>query len=102
VADAPLDELEDDERPCSLYLGSAGVIWALWTLGTSLDVEAVLASALARYRAVPDFGEEAHAPSLLWGETGLLVVAATIVRAPRTARGSVSSSARTGSTRRGS
>ena len=74
----PLDDLEADEFVCSLYLGSAGVIWALWKLGSSLDGSAAIAAALARYRAVADFGAEAHPPSLWMGETGLLVVAETI------------------------
>ena len=74
----PLDDLEADEFLCSLYLGSAGVIWALWKLGSSFDGSAAIAAALARYRAVADFGTEAHPPSLWMGETGLLVVAETI------------------------
>lgn len=74
----PLDDLEDTARVCSLYLGSAGMIWALWTLGSSLDARAAIAAAIERYRAVPDFGAEAHPPSLWMGETGLLVVAATL------------------------
>ncbi len=71
----PLDDLEADEFVCSLYLGSAGVIWALWKLGCSFDASAALTAALAHYRAVPDFGAQAHPPSLWMGETGLLVVA---------------------------
>jgi Lanthionine synthetase C-like protein len=74
----PLDEVGSDERFGSLYLGSAGMVWALWKLGASFDYSAVLRSALERYRAEPDFGGEAHAPSLLMGETGLLVVAARV------------------------
>jgi len=74
----PLDDLEADEVVCSLYLGSAGVIWALSKLGSRFDASAALAGALARYRAAADFGAEAHPPSLWMGETGLLVVAETI------------------------
>jgi hypothetical protein len=74
----PLDDVSEDERFASLYLGSAGMIWALWKLGTSLDVSAAVRSAIERYRVEPDFGPDAHAPSLWMGETGLLVVAARI------------------------
>src|SRR5581483_7872268 len=62
----------------SLYLGSAGIVWALRELGSSLDLSSLLARALERYRAEPDEGEAAHAPSLWMGETGLLVVAARL------------------------
>jgi lanthionine synthetase-like protein len=74
----PLDEVDDHERLCSLYLGSAGMVWGLWKLGSSLDVRTAISTALVRYRAAPDFGAHAHAPSLLMGETGLLVVAAGV------------------------
>jgi hypothetical protein len=74
----PLDDLGDDERPSSLYLGGAGVTWALWRLGSSLDCRPTVAAALERYRAAPDFGDMSHPPSLLMGETGLLVVAAVV------------------------
>jgi hypothetical protein len=54
------------------------MLWALAKLGSSIDTRAMLAVVLERYRASPDFGEEAHAPSLWMGETGLLVIAAGI------------------------
>jgi len=72
----PRDEPADGEHWSTLYLGSAGMIWALRELGSSIDLEALAVRAIDRYRAVPDFGELAHAPSLWMGETGLLVVAA--------------------------
>ena len=72
----PLDDVREDEHFASLYLGSAGMIWALARLGSSLDCAAALGAALERYRARPDFGAEAHAPSFLMGEVGLLSVAA--------------------------
>jgi Lanthionine synthetase C-like protein len=72
----PLDDLSEQERFTSLYLGSAGMIWALWKLGASFDGSTAVGSAIERYRAEPDFGDHAHAPSLWMGETGLLVVAA--------------------------
>ncbi len=74
----PLDELEPDERFCSLYLGSAGMVWALHRLGSSLDCGAVLSRALEHYRTAPDLGRDAHPPSLWMGETGVLVVAEVV------------------------
>lgn len=71
----PLDELDEEGPVASLYLGSAGTIWALHELGSSLDLPALIARSLDHYRAEPDFGEQAHAPSLWMGETGLLLVA---------------------------
>jgi hypothetical protein len=71
----PLDELREDEVHTSLYLGSAGMIWGLWKLGSSLDAPAAIAMALDRYRETPDFGSDAHPPSLLVGETGILAAA---------------------------
>jgi Lanthionine synthetase C-like protein len=71
----PLDDLPEDERLACLYFGAAGVIWALSRLGSSLDAPAAIASALDHYRAAPDLGAMAHPPSLLAGETGVLVVA---------------------------
>jgi hypothetical protein len=54
-----------------LYLGSAGIIWALRRLGSSLDLDALAAEALYGYRQTPNAEEPA---SLLTGETGLLVL----------------------------
>ncbi|HEU5361887.1 MAG TPA: LanC-like protein [Gaiellaceae bacterium] len=60
----PQDEL-------TLYLGAAGMIWALRRLGSSLDLDALAADALRRFRAL----EQPETPaSLLVGETGLLVL----------------------------
>jgi Lanthionine synthetase C-like protein len=74
----PLDDLAEDERVCSLYLGTAGMVWALAKLGSAVDLGAIIDAAIERYRAVPDFAELAHPPSLWMGETGLRVVAAAI------------------------
>jgi len=78
----PLDELDEEGPLTSLYLGSAGMIWALHELGSGpepwdcqLDLSRLLARALDRYRAKPDLGGQAHPPSLWMGETGLLLVA---------------------------
>jgi hypothetical protein len=71
------DEWEGfDSSSSSLYLGSAGMIWALRRLGSSLDLPSLAAGALERYRSGPDFRQDAA--SLWMGETGLLVVAAKV------------------------
>lgn len=54
------------------------MIWALHELESSIDAPAMVSCAIDRYRALPDFGGEGHAESLLLGETGLLVVAARV------------------------
>ncbi len=74
----PLDDLPEQARLCTIYLGSTGVIWALRQLDSSIDWRELIAGLIDRYRASPDFAEdgEAHPPSLWMGETGLLVVAA--------------------------
>ena len=71
----PRDEVGRDRAMGSLYLGSAGMIWGLWQLGTELDCVAALTAAIRRHRTAPDIDERTHAPSLLLGETGLLLVA---------------------------
>jgi hypothetical protein len=72
----PRDEPEEEDEVWSgLYLGSAGMAWALWKLGSGVDAAAVLTHALGRYRTTPDFTQDPHPPSLLCGETGILVVA---------------------------
>ena len=71
----PLDDLSEDELLSTFYLGSAGMIWALGKLGSSLDSAAAVTVALERYRMAPDFDADAHPPSLWMGEAGLLVVA---------------------------
>ena len=71
----PLDEIAAGRPLSSLYLGSAGTIWALHRLGTSLDLRALIGQAISRYRRKPDFDPVAHAPSLWMGESGLLTVA---------------------------
>jgi hypothetical protein len=71
----PLDDVREDEVLCSLYLGGAGVVWALSKVGSSLDFRAAVASVIERYRSPTRSEEEEHGPSLLLGETGVLVVA---------------------------
>jgi hypothetical protein len=71
----PRDDPEEGEVWSGLYLGSAGMAWALWKLGSTFDGPGAVANALERYRATPDFAEDPHPPSLLCGETGILVAA---------------------------
>jgi hypothetical protein len=66
-ADTPLVPWD----PFTLYLGAAGIIWAVRRLGSSLDLDARAAEALRGYRETPNVDEPA---SLLDGESGLLVV----------------------------
>jgi hypothetical protein len=71
----PLDDDDDDlaEGLTTIYLGSAGMIWALHRLGSSLDLAVLADDALRRHRERPDFDDAA--PSLWMGETGILLVA---------------------------
>ena len=62
--------------PTTLYLGAAGMAWALHTLGSSLDLGALVARAVERWREEPDFG--APAPALQMGESGLLLTARVV------------------------
>ena len=80
----PLDEAEDEpplQRPATLYLGAAGVIWALHTLADAGAAELrrdwgeVVATLPEQYRAEPDFPDEGVVPSLWFGEAGILLVA---------------------------
>jgi lantibiotic modifying enzyme len=76
----PLDD--EGEAPRlgfnSLYLGSAGVLWALWYLQRKgvvklrLDAAENMQRADAAYQAHPDTGEVV--PSLFLGEVGILLV----------------------------
>jgi len=68
----PADEVDDS--PNTIYLGVAGMSWALDELGSSGWGDAVL-DALDRYRREPDMGQEwAYAPSYLGGECGIALV----------------------------
>jgi hypothetical protein len=70
----PLDDEGEDlhDGLTSIYLGAAGMIWALSKLGSSLDLAGLAETALARYRVRPDFEES---PSLLMGESGIALTA---------------------------
>jgi hypothetical protein len=70
----------------NLYVGAAGVIWALDDLRrrgfaeTTLDLSAIAIDALERWRSEPDYMEgdavpEPRAAGLLTGEVGILLVA---------------------------
>jgi Lanthionine synthetase C-like protein len=66
-------DTEDDFRdPAVIYLGSAGMIWGLRTLGSRLEPASIAEEALRRYRVHPDFG--AAVPGLYLGEAGILLV----------------------------
>ena len=71
----PRDEIEPGEVWSGLYLGSAGMAWALWKLGSPFDGASAVADALERYRVTPDFAQDPHPPSLLCGEAGILAAA---------------------------
>jgi hypothetical protein len=69
----PVDVDGDDVGPwTTVYLGTAGVVWALDRLGAERDWAAVARALPERYRAGPDLGVQ-H-PSLLFGESGVLLV----------------------------
>jgi Lanthionine synthetase C-like protein len=75
----PAHELDDEVAPeelTTLYLGSAGMVWALRRLGSRADLDDVAEQTAARYRPVAEyaarFGDPR--PSLLMGETGVLLV----------------------------
>jgi hypothetical protein len=69
----PLDDEGDLQDGMSgVYLGAAGMVWALSKLGSSLDLARLAEAALRRYRARPDFG--GRQPGLLEGEAGILLV----------------------------
>ena len=63
----PADEIDDG--PNAVYLGVAGMAWALHDLGSNTSWGDAVLVALERYRSEPDRGEEwAYAPSYLAGE----------------------------------
>ena len=89
----PAHEWDGWEEPLplkSLYLGGAGMIWALDALRrrghaeTTLDLPAAALRTLELKRAAPDFAadEHYHPASLLCGETGTLLVAFRVAPDP--------------------
>ncbi|MEJ7599037.1 MAG: LanC-like protein [Kofleriaceae bacterium] len=76
----PLDQVPE-ERPKpfkTLYLGAAGVVWALWYLHRegaiplALDLRTLIATIDDAYRADPD--TDTFVPSYFIGEVGILLV----------------------------
>ena len=67
----PLDDEVTAPEQVALYLGSAGMIWALRRLGSRLDLGTLALSALERYREAADPSEQA---SLFAGEPALLLL----------------------------
>jgi hypothetical protein len=65
---------ENDDGPTTVYLGAAGVIWALHELGSTGWDDAAVAL-VDGYRAKPDFPEYASAASYWMGECGIALVA---------------------------
>jgi lantibiotic modifying enzyme len=89
----PAEEWDGWEEPLplkSLYVGAAGVIWALDALRrrghaeTSLDLAAAALHTLELKRAAPDFAadEHYHPAALFCGETGPLLVAFRLTADP--------------------
>ena len=89
----PAEEWDGWEEPLplkSLYVGAAGVIWALDALRrsgyaeSSLDLDAAALHTLELKRAAPDFtaDEHYHPAALLCGETGPLLVAFRLTSDP--------------------
>jgi Lanthionine synthetase C-like protein len=81
----PLDWDDDEDAGRSytgVYMGAAGVIWALSELGSQRDFAAIAAGLDERYLARPDHGPAA--PGLWLGRAGILAVAERL--APDAAR----------------
>lgn len=84
----PLDHDGDDPPGGfkSLYLGSAGVLWTLWTLqrrglvATDLDFAATIRQIDADYQAAPDTGQVV--PSFFLGEVGIDLIHWRITGSP--------------------
>jgi hypothetical protein len=77
------DDVEDDpllDGLTTIYLGASGMLWALHVLGSTLDLAELADHAVRRYRERPDSGE--NVPSLLAGESGILLVAALLGASP--------------------
>lgn len=64
----------EDDGPTCVYMGAAGVIWALHELGSTGWEEAAV-GLIERYRAEPDMPKYASAGSYWGGESGIGLVA---------------------------
>jgi hypothetical protein len=81
----PLDQEGDEDVGrsfCGIFLGAAGVIWALAELGSQRDFAAIVDGLDERYLERPDYGPAA--PGLWLGRAGILAVAERL--APAAAR----------------
>ncbi len=85
----PLDwEEGDPERATTLYLGAAGMIWALHALARAgaaelqRDWNPVAASLPERFRREPDFPDDEFVRGLWMGEAGVLLVAHGLAPSP--------------------
>src|SRR3954451_19319997 len=89
----PAHEWDAREKPLplsGLYVGAAGVVWALDELRrsghaeSSCDLAAAVVRAVEFERARPDFSADEHyrAGALMSGETGALLVAFRLTSAP--------------------
>jgi hypothetical protein len=67
----------DPLEPTTLWVGAAGVIWALAELRPELELADVAELAVTRYLERPDFGP---ADGLSFGESGLRLVALKVTR----------------------
>lgn len=77
----PLDQDDDVGRSFTgIYLGAAGVIWALAELGSQRDFAAVADGLDERYLARPDHGPAA--PGLWLGRAGILAAAERLTPDP--------------------
>ncbi len=78
----------DPERAAGLYLGAAGMIWALHALERAgaaelrRDWSAVAASLPEQFRRQPDFPEDEFVRGLWMGEAGVLLVAHSLAPSP--------------------
>jgi hypothetical protein len=63
------------EDVATLYLGAAGMVWALHRLGSTLDLRPVVERTLEWWHAPPDDPRSVRDRGLLVGESGLLLVA---------------------------
>jgi hypothetical protein len=70
----PLDDLPASPGPSTFYLGSAGMLWALARLQSTLDLPGLADWLLEDYPGPADVAEGVHPPSLWMGETGLQLV----------------------------
>ena len=62
------DEPEPPDAYTGVYLGAAGVAWALGRLGSTIDVDAVVQRAYDRWPELPELDR----PSVMFGEAGFL------------------------------